>query len=408
MVIGYVWPEPDSSAAGQNMLALLTLLKQNGCQVTFMTAASDSVHKADLAARDIHTEEIALNCSSFNQQLAHCQPDIVVFDRYMSEEQFSWRVRETCPNAVRVLNTEDLHSVRQARYEAVKAGKPACQADHNTPLLHRELAAILRSDLTLVVSDAEEKRLTQTYAVPPEQICTHPLPLPAGCSAAADWAQRRDFVCIGNFRHAPNWDAVVQLKQHIWPALRRQVPDAKLRICGAYPPKKATQLHAPEQGFIVEGWVDDAASVLASARVLLAPLRFGAGVKGKLLLAMATHTPSVTSAIGAEGLGDSTRWPGAIAETHAEFTEQAARLYNQQHDWYNAVDKSADCLAAYRKDDADSQLFSRLKRLIAQPQAHRSRLFLQGMLWHHTLTSNRYMTQWIEAKNQVASAQTET
>lgn len=384
------------------MLALLTLLRSRGYQVTFMTSASDSVHKADLSTLNIDVIPVSLNCSSFNRQLASCQPDIVIFDRYMSEEQFSWRVRETCPGALRVLNTEDLHSLRQARHEAVKSGLDAQHALLNTPLAHREIASILRSDLTLVVSDTERHFLVNEFGVPAAQVYRHPLPLPDIRKTSVSWQAREDFVCIGNFRHAPNWDAVVHLKQHIWPQLRKKISDARLLICGAYPPKKATQLHAPDEGFIVEGWVEDAACTLANARVLLAPLRFGAGVKGKLLLAMKTGTPSVTTPIGAEGL-NRTDWPGAVTDSDADFIAEAATLYVDKNAWLRAQNAGSACLQAYRPADADDQLLAQLESLVSQLPEHRQTLYLQGVLWHHTLASTRYMSQWIEAKNRVVN-----
>ena len=120
VVIGYVWPEPNSSAAGQNMQSIIERCLAANFNVTFLTAATDSEHKADLEATGVSVKPIALNCSSFNTLLAQILPDVVIFDRYMTEEQFSWRVKEVCPNALRILNTEDLHSLRQARHDAVK------------------------------------------------------------------------------------------------------------------------------------------------------------------------------------------------------------------------------------------------------------------------------------------------
>lgn len=120
VIIGYVWPEPNSSAAGQNMLSIIKSMCSAGHKVTFLTAATDSEHKTDLESLGVDSREIALNCSSFDSLIEDLAPDIVVFDRYMTEEQFSWRVKACCPNALRVLNTEDLHSLRQARHNAVK------------------------------------------------------------------------------------------------------------------------------------------------------------------------------------------------------------------------------------------------------------------------------------------------
>ena len=130
-VIGYVWPEPNSSAAGQNMLSLITRCLDANFNVTFLTAATDSEHKADLEALGVQAHSVALNCSSFNTLIAQLTPDVVIFDRYMTEEQFSWRVKESCPEALRILNTEDLHSLRQARHDAVKETGDAKQATIN-------------------------------------------------------------------------------------------------------------------------------------------------------------------------------------------------------------------------------------------------------------------------------------
>ena len=110
-VIGYVWPEPNSSAAGQNMLSLIMRCLDANFNVTFLTAATDSEHKADLEALGVQAHSVALNCSSFNTLIARLNPDVVIFDRYMTEEHFSWRVKESCPEALRILNTEDLTGV---------------------------------------------------------------------------------------------------------------------------------------------------------------------------------------------------------------------------------------------------------------------------------------------------------
>ena len=99
-----------------------------------------SDHKADLDELGIDNHAIELNSSSFDSVIASIAPDVVIFDRYMTEEQFSWRVKEACPNALRVLNTEDLHSLRQARLDAVKTHCDAAKANLNSELAQREIA----------------------------------------------------------------------------------------------------------------------------------------------------------------------------------------------------------------------------------------------------------------------------
>lgn len=410
VVIGYVWPEPDSSAAGRNMLSIITQFVQIGHRVTFMTAAADSVHSSDLEKLQVNSESISLNCSSFNQRIEALTPDIVIFDRYMTEEQFSWRVKEACPMAVRVLNTEDLHSLRHARHEAIKREEDAKQADLSSPLAQREIAAILRSDLTLVISRAEYTLLTDFYRVPKEQLFYFPLQMPHSSIATPHFSARKDIVTIGNFRHAPNWDAVLQLRHTIWPALRKALPHVNLHIYGAYPPKKATQLHSPKLGFYVEGWAESAQDVISQARLLIAPLRFGAGIKGKLLEAMHVGTPTVTTWIGAEGIiqdaqnesnaqHTAANWGGAICDTLSDFVEQTERLYNSEQDWRIASELGREVLDAYYTDKECLSLTQTITSMAKDIAQHRQPLFLQRLLWHHTLTASKYMSQWIEAKN---------
>ena len=418
VVIGYVWPEPNSSAAGQNMLSIIERCLAANFNVTFLTAATDSEHKADLEATGVSVKPIALNCSSFNTLLEQILPDVVIFDRYMTEEQFSWRVKEVCPNALRILNTEDLHSLRQARHNAVKQHGDARLAHLNTELAQREVAAIIRSDLTLVISKREMALLKEHYAVPESQLQYHPLAVGRAIDPIPSFKERSHFVHIGNFRHAPNWDAVLQLKQHLWPSIKKALPHAELHIYGAYPPKKATQLHNDKQGFLVKGWAKDVEAVMANAKVLIAPLRFGAGIKGKLLDAMRCATPSITTWIGAEGIisndqildtdenAEARLWPGALCSTRTselnavqDYVDKAIALYNDENNWNLASKMSKSVLSSFESKQPDVPFIERMCDLQQTLDKHRSSLFMQSLLWHQTLTASKYMSQWIEAKN---------
>lgn len=418
VVIGYVWPEPNSSAAGQNMLSIIERCLAANFNVTFLTAATDSEHKADLEATGVSVKPIALNCSSFNTLLEQILPDVVIFDRYMTEEQFSWRVKEVCPNALRILNTEDLHSLRQARHNAVKQHGDARLADLNTELAQREVAAIIRSDLTLVISKREMALLKEHYAIPESQLQYHPLAVGRAIDPIPSFKERSHFIHIGNFRHAPNWDAVLQLKQHLWPSIKKALPHAELHIYGAYPPKKATQLHNDKQGFLVKGWAKDVEAVMANAKVLIAPLRFGAGIKGKLLDAMRCATPSITTWIGAEGIisndqildtdenADVRLWPGALCSTRTSelnavqnYVDKAIALYNDENNWNLASIMSKSVLSSFENKQPDVPFIERMCDLKQTLGKHRSSLFMQSLLWHQTLTASKYMSQWIEAKN---------
>ena len=109
LILGYVWPEPNSSAAGWRMLSLIQIYRQQQWRIVFASPAELSVHRFDLTSWGIDEVQIELNSSSFDEQLASWQPDVVLFDRFMLEEQFGWRVDEICPNAQKLLDSEDQH-----------------------------------------------------------------------------------------------------------------------------------------------------------------------------------------------------------------------------------------------------------------------------------------------------------
>ncbi|RVU29999.1 glycosyltransferase [Neptunomonas marina] len=425
VVIGYVWPEPNSSAAGYHMLSLIRAFQDWGWQVTFASPAAAGEHRFALTEIGVAEVSIALNCSSFDSWIKEQAPDAVLFDRFMMEEQFGWRVAKNCPQALQILDLEDLHSLRDARQQILKQqlrdGPVAFPMlmDHaqlypqmaSSDMAKREIAAIHRADLSLVISHAELQLLTREFHVPPQELLHCPFIQPPALTDTPSFANRQHFVSIGNFRHAPNWDAVRWLKESIWPQIRQQLPQAQLHVYGAYPPKKATQLHNERDGFLVKGWVEDAHQAIAASRVLLAPLRFGAGIKGKLLDAMRTGTPSVTTPIGAEGMLTSADWPGEVCDTASHFADAAVTLYKDADRWQQAQ-QTGWCALEKHFDAAliRSQLYARIVALIQPDQLaqHRAQNFTGQMLQHHQHRSTQFMSQWIEVKQQLSDLKSGT
>ena len=120
LIIGKVWPEPKSSAAGIRMVQLIKLFQGDGWQITFSSSASKSEYSFNLDEIGVSEQSIRMNDSLFDDFVSELQPDVVLFDRFMIEEQFGWRVVENCPDALRILDTIDLHSLRLARQRAFK------------------------------------------------------------------------------------------------------------------------------------------------------------------------------------------------------------------------------------------------------------------------------------------------
>jgi len=401
LVIGYVWPEPNSSAAGTHMMSLLNAFRAQNWDVEFATPAQRTDHMVNLDDFGITSQSIALNCDSFDEYVKAYNPDIVMFDRFMMEEQFGWRVDKHCPNAIKILDTEDLQCLRNARHEAFKAEREFTTSDLHSDIAKREIAAILRCDLSLIISSFEMSLLNSVFKIEPSLL--HHLPFMVDLSSlpasTKTFEQRQHFMTIGNFRHAPNWDAVLYL-QKIWPLIRKQLPKAELHIYGSYPPPKATALNNPKTGFLIKGWADNAFDVMQSARVCLAPLRFGAGIKGKLLEAMIMQTPSVTTNIGAEGMHNDLPWPGKIANTADDFASAAVEMYDNQSDFDQAQQDGNTLLnTLYDKAQLSAALIKKVDSISSDLNAHREKNFIGQMLKHHTMRSTQYMSQWIAEKN---------
>jgi len=422
VVIGYVWPEPASSAAGTRMLELVQLLVRMGYQVTFASAAALSEHRFDLNSIDVVEKPIALNCSSFDEFVHELQPELVLFDRFFTEEQFGWRVEQTCPNALRILDTEDLHSLRHARQQLLKAAQKQCgnekekqsvepiTADNESlyqqmcvdDMAVREVAAIFRCDLSLMISEVEIELLQRYFSVPSQSLfyCPFLSQQKVDLTSLPNFSARQHFITIGNFRHEPNWDSILWLKHQLWPMVRAQLPQTELHIYGAYPPPKATQLHNAKEGFHIKGWAVDAQAVMQSARVCLAPLRFGAGIKGKLMDAMRCGTPSITTSIGVESMSGGLPWGGVVENNAGAFAAEAVTHYQTEALWQQKQQQGFTILRDFfYRDDNALVLQKRLTQLADNIQRERNNNFIGQMLRHHSHKSTQYMGQWIEAKN---------
>ncbi|MFT6716261.1 MAG: glycosyltransferase involved in cell wall biosynthesis [Saprospiraceae bacterium] len=401
LFIGAVWPEPKSSAGGTRLMQLLHFFQKADFQVHYCSAATETEFMEDLTGEGIQTFSVKLNCDSFNEQVESLQPDVVVFDRFMMEEQYGWRVDEYCPNALKIIETIDLHCLRLARKEQLKSGGNLRDTLLNSTVAKREIAAMFRSDLSLMISEAEIKILIEYFSFP-EALIFH-LPFEVDLSKMnheKKFDEKQDFISIGNFKHEPNWDSVLHLKKVIFPLIREQLPKAKMKVYGSYPDEKAFNLTNESEGFHVLGRAEDAQEVMIEAKVCIAPLRFGAGIKGKLIDAMLSGTPNVTTTIGAEGMSGGLEWSGVIADNDQDFADAAVKLYTDKNTWYQAVQRGELILKqCFSVQEAQFTLKAKIQMLLENIQIHRQNNFTGSMLKHHTLLSTKFMSRWIQEKN---------
>ena len=406
LIIGMVWPEPTTTAAGVRMLGLIELFQRENYRITFVSTAKRSSYSYPLEELCIATHTVVLNDASFDTLLLELSPQLVLFDRFITQEQFGWRVAQVLPNAVRILNTEDLHSLRQSRYDALQSNKQHTLFDWKThPNCLREVASIYQCDITLVISKYEYTILIEQIGIPKELILYLPFLLDRkqhkDIQQLNEFHDRKHFVTIGNYKHLPNWKSLLYIKEKIWPLIREKDKTVAFHYYGAYQEDKVRNLHNEKEHFIYKGHCINAQEMLKSSRVCLAPLSFGAGLKGKFFDALLAGTPSITTPIGAEGIATSQDWSGYITEEPQDIAQKALLLYHNVSLWKEAQAKREHILASFYSLDFQEEFLRILVQLQQQNtlQVHRSNNIVGRILLQNQYSTSKYLSKWIALKN---------
>lgn len=404
LIIGVVWPEPTSSAAGWRMLQLIDLFNDLHFEITFVSTAQQTDRSFDLSSIGVSTHAIELNNSSFDEFIIHLKPDVVMFDRFISEEQFGWRVAEQLPKAIRILDGEDFHGLRKAREMAYKEGQKLSIKHLQNQVTKRELVSMYRCDLTLVISEAEKDILKDQLDFPEGQLLYLPFVFKRGIlkdiKDLVPFEKRANFIMVGNYLHAPNADAIEFLKNDIWPIIRKALPEAELHIYGAYQSAKVEQLHNKGQGFCLMGPASNIGLTMSNYKVCLAPLRFGAGLKGKLFDAMKTGTPAVMTSIAAEGIFEEMITSGYIADDYELFANQAVKLYSEAEQWNEFQQNGIQVLhSRFLKTTYLKNLEIVVKDISKDLVHHRQEHFTGQLFLQQSIQASKYLSKWIEEKN---------
>ena len=422
--VGWEAIDASASAAGARSEALVRGALDRGWRVSALSSADrGGVGVGALGARVGRVE--ANRGGSWEAALEGVEaPDVVVFDRFLSEEAHSWRVRELWPNAARILDMQDCHALRRARERAATAGAGMDAVVRAAPGARdrdqmREIASAQRSDLTLVCSPVEARWLRECGVVGRKLRVASFFEDDVDASAFRDdedFDGRRGFVTIGTFMHKPNVDSVAWLREEVWPLVRERLPDATMRVYGSYMTEAhRARFHDPRRGFEVVGFAPDLNEVMRSARVLLAPLRFGAGIKGKVLDAWKRGTPVVTTPIGAEGtvrgvdefwrpssapIDPDHGWGGFGDRVSAnDIAEAAVRLHEDRELWSRARRAGANII----NEDFSSRVnipgvLDAIEDVMRNIDSVRDEDYIGQALWHHTEKSTTYFSKWIELK----------
>ncbi|GMF37250.1 unnamed protein product [Phytophthora lilii] len=414
ILAGSVWPERTSSAAGVRSADIISVLQERGYQVLCVSPSRLNDHTTRLEKEQgVRCVQADANSDAFQKLLLESAPQLVVFDRFIAEEMYGWQARKYAPEALRVLDLQDVHFVRRAREFAVK--KKGANFEETLDgaqldiapvekLAIRELASIHRSDLTLYVSDYERELLVSRFQLPEEGLhrCDFFYP-EIKASSLRSFDERRNVAFIGSFKHAPNVDAVEWTKTTILPLLRSMGENAEIHIYGSYgDTKRFAKLDDPECGFFMKGFAPDAHETLSQYRLSIAPLRFGAGIKGKIADSWFVGTPCVSTSVGSEGMtSDSNVWGGSIADSPRDFATEIQRLYNDKLRWNAAKDAGiVACSTRYDGSRNADSLMERVERAMGEKQRWREENWMGRILWSEKFRATEYMSRYIRAKNE--------
>jgi GT2 family glycosyltransferase/glycosyltransferase involved in cell wall biosynthesis len=329
LVIDHHLPMPDRDSGSLRMFQILKLLHQLGHRVTFIpdNLANIPPYAAELQKRGIeviyhpYIKKVRDYLTSHGSEF-----DVVILSRCQFARKHIADVRKYAPQSRIIFDTVDLHFVREGG-EARVTGDPEMQRKAEaTQELEYEL--IDQSDETWVVSSSERRLLNERWPHKSIQVVSNIVDVPG---SKTPFSLRRDWLFIGGFQHTPNVDAVLFFVQEIYPLVSEQLTDAKFYIIGDKAPPEIMGL--ANENIVVAGLQSDASPFFDSVRLSVAPLRFGAGVKGKINQSMAFGVPVVATSVAIEGTGLRDREEIVIANEPEDFARALIELYESEELW---------------------------------------------------------------------------
>jgi len=331
LIVDEAVPRPDRDSASLRQFNLIRMLLAGGAHVVFLPTRGGHGGAATEALQALGVEVWhAPWMKGVGDWLrAHGRRfQVAVLVRHHVASVCLPLLRRHAPQARTVFDTVDLHYLRERR-GAELAGDPrlARSAERTRA---SELAVMAATDVTLLVSAAEKEQLALDAPQVKVELLSN---LHEVAGQGLDWAQRHDLVFVGGFRHPPNLDAMQWFIGEVFPLIRQRLPQVRFHCIGADVPDSLQALAASQPGVQVHGYVPDVVPWMAGGRIAVAPLRFGAGVKGKINLSMAHGQPVVATTCAAEGMHLRDGQDVLVADGAEAFADAVVRLHDDEALW---------------------------------------------------------------------------
>jgi len=329
LIVDFCMPQPDRDSGSVRMESILRLWRRLECSVAFLPLNMD--HSGSTAS---WLEREGIEMLNWPAALGMAQIlasrgkefDVIFISRYKMALPYITLIRHFAPQALFVFDTVDLHYLREQR-EAEINGDPEALRQAAMTRRH-ELGVIREADVTLVVSDFERSLLSHEAPQAQVLILSNILDIRGRQSG---FGKRRDIFFVGGFNHAPNVDAVKWYVAEVWPHVRRRLPDACTYIVGSDMPDTVGTLAG--NGIVAIGYAPDLSPYLDGCRVSVAPLRFGAGVKGKISTAHGSGVPVVATTLADEGMHLKDGRDVLLADSGRDFAAAIVRLHEDENLW---------------------------------------------------------------------------
>ena len=320
---------PDQDAGSVRMQALLEIATSLRCKVTFV---ADNLEHREPYVSALTQRGVEVLFHPYARSVTRVllergrEFDVILLSRHYIAARHIDTARKGAPDALLVFDTVDLHFLREERLAALEGGRAAALSARAKR--DEELALVAKADVTLVVSPAEQEVLRE---LAPRSRVMLLSTIHDNVARTAPFDERGGLVFIGGFQHPPNVDAMLWYAREILPHLRRLAPGVKTYVIGSRVPASIKALAGDD--FLILGHVPDLAPYLDGCRVSICPLRYGAGVKGKINTAMSYGLPVVATTASVEGMHLADGEDVLVADEPEAFARAVARVYEDRALW---------------------------------------------------------------------------
>lgn len=329
-------PEPDQDSGSVRLTNLLHICRDLGYGVTFFADNRAYTGRYTQALQKAGIEVLYhpwLDSLHDFFSARGAEYDYVFISRHYIATNYVSLLKRYCPNAHFIFDTVDLHYLREQRLAELEKSKALMATAQQTR--RSELSVIKAADATLVVSSVEKGVLAEDAPGELVHILSNIHHVPGRDKG---FAERKDIYFVGGYQHPPNIDAAVWFVNDVWPLIHEQIPEMRFHLIGSKAPEQVRSLEG--DGVVFHGFVESLQPFLSDCRIAVAPLRYGAGVKGKVNMSMAHGQPMVVTSVAGEGMFAEHEREFLLAEDTESFAREVVRLYQDETLWYELSEAS--------------------------------------------------------------------